>query len=205
MLNQLTVANSTKTYRENEVSSEIRKDYIVAVITKGSTEMPLFFKPTYAEKILTRSTSKAIHSIEKELKQWTLDLFNKEETEAIDPANFINKEAKSHLNQIYSYDKSSDSKALSYMFNLIEEAFSKHDLLLVDALLSNIDLVRTRKIVFIGLLRGTYRARSKLKSWNSCALQISKFLDSNGENTKRLLRGLNQLNDSFTLTSTTMS
>ena len=106
-------------------------------------------------------------------------------------------EVKKCLNKLYSL-QASDAEVLGYIFELIENSFAKHDLLFVNTLLANFDPDRTKPIISTGLLRVTSRAKSKLSSWKSCAARIGEYLNSRGENTKHLLRGLIRTDDPIT-------
>jgi|GEM_PF-3308790 hypothetical protein len=129
---------------------------------------------------------------------------NTEETKQIDIHYSINLQAQNYLNNLYSL-KVSDAELLGYLFEEIEKSFAKHDLLFVDAVLANFDPTRTKTIISTGLLRVTSRAKKKLNSWMPCAAHINNYLNSCGENSKRLLRGLIKFDNAITISSSTIS
>lgn len=128
---------------------------------------------------------------------------NTEETAQVNIFS-INLQVQKCLNKLYTSNVS-DAELLGYLFEEIEKAFAKHDLLFVDAILANFDPTRTKIIISTGLLRVTSRAKTKLNSWMPCAAHIDEYLESCGENSKRLLRGLIKFDNAITISSTTAS
>lgn len=113
----------------------------------------------------------------------------------------VTHEANKHLSNLYAFDENKNSEALNYLYEVIETAFSSRDLLLVDYLLANIDLTKTRQVVYVGLLRGTYRARKQLSYWSKLRTKVSEHLKGEGKNKDWILRGLLKPDDRYTLTS----
>lgn len=92
---------------------------------------------------------------------------------------------------IYSdLDSGQEDAALGHLFEEIERAFSRQDLTFVDSILSDVNTTKANAFVLEGLLRGTYRARSKLRSWSDCLIRVVKQFESDRADASELLRGL---------------
>jgi hypothetical protein len=113
-------------------------------------------------------------------------------------------EAQNFLNRLYGM-KLSNAEILGFLFEEIERAFAKHDLIYVNAILEKFEPNKTKTIISTGLLRVTSRAKKQLSSWLLCASKICQHLDSYGENSKHLLRGLIKFDNAITISSTTIS
>lgn len=175
---------------------------VVFVSVNGSTRIPLLVKPWYQD-YSSSSTLENSHTFDRLEYLRTSNNVPEGQTNQSNVLLFET-EAQRSLNKLYSLH-TSDAEVLGYTFELVENAFAKHDLLFVNALLANFDPDRTKPIVSTGLLRVTSRARSRLSSWKLCAARISEYLNRRGENTKHLLRGLIRADDPITISTTTLS
>jgi hypothetical protein len=175
---------------------------VVFIAVNGSTRIPLLVKPGYQDD----SSSSALEDSRAFDRSGYLRTSNNVHEGQTNLSNVLlfETEAQKCLNKLYSLH-TPDAEVLGYTFELVENAFAKHDLLFVNALLANFDPARTKPIVSTGLLRATSRARSKLSSWKLCAARISEYLNRRGENTKHLLRGLIRADDPITISTTTLS
>jgi hypothetical protein len=197
--------SAAKNINQNSWSNSVCNSFLpnesanlICVIVNDSTQIPLLIKPQYR----VDSSSSAPENIPvSEQNYYSVNVFEKEKTKQ---AYVDDTQAQRHLNKIYSLH-TSDAEILGHAFEVIESAFARHDLLLVDTLLANFEPNRTKTIVSTGLLRATFRARTKLNSWKLCAAHVSECLNSRGENTKHILRGLIRADDSITITKTTLS
>lgn len=113
----------------------------------------------------------------------------------------LRESAKATLKHLYS-QSAIDAKILSDLFGQIENAFSEQNLNYVDSILSEFDPSRVKRIVSIGLLRSTFRAREKLPSWRSCLVKVYEMLNNQQQDTKKILRGLINSDDRIAFTST---
>lgn len=116
------------------------------------------------------------------------------------PAKPFSNEANAFLNQLYieSGSEKSDAVVLSIAFEKIEKALADGNVLFVNELLAEIRASRLRQVVLIGILRATFRVRSRLSSWNACVTNTWDFLETHDKNPKHLLRGLHSTNDPTT-------
>jgi hypothetical protein len=187
-------ATNCANFLKNESAS------VIYITLDDSTKISLLVKPSYQDDS-SSSTLKSSYSSDQ---HYYLRILNNDEQTNRSNVTSIEAEAKRCLNKLY-FLNASDAEALGYIFELIENAFAKHDLLFVNTLLANFDPNQTKLIVSTGLLRVTSRAKSKLSSWKLCAARISEYLNFRGENTKHLLRGLIRIDDPITISTTTLS
>lgn len=139
---------------------------------------------------------------------WATPISSGSTKKQTDECNYLSLkvEAERRMSQLYLLNKDDDdAKSLSYLFDVIEQSFADHDLLFVDALLSTFDPKKCKPIISTGLLRSTFRAKSNLNAWRSCASRIISYLNQKGENTQHLLRGMIRANDGITLSTTSIS
>ena len=102
---------------------------------------------------------------------------------------------KETLQHVYAEsEENADAKALGFLFNEIEEAFEQKNIPFVDGLLAAFEPGRVKPLVSMGLLRGTFRARSLLKSWEPCLGKVEETLENNHEPVDKLLIGLRKKN-----------
>lgn len=109
--------------------------------------------------------------------------------------NNINEQRWSTLQNIYV--KSAEGKegeALKYLYSVIERAFSSGNTELVDEILESFDPDRVGRMVSVGLVRATFRARSELKHWQSCLASVAYYLTQNDQSPSHILRGLFKVN-----------
>lgn len=168
----------------------------IHLIVDDSTQTPFLIKLSRLDGCENASTAQ-------NLPPYNSSLINfSEENNAFH--NPLDLETKKCLNKLYSI-RNSDAEALGFVFEIIESAFSKHELSFVNALLFNFDPSQTKPIVSTGLLRATSRAKLKLSSWKTCAAHVNEYLSSHGENTKHILRGIIRTDDPIILSTTTIS
>jgi hypothetical protein len=117
--------------------------------------------------------------------------------EASSSTDFFNEWYDSNLNSFLSelYFKSSSEgvdkySLLSMLFDRIEGAFVSRDLVEIDKLLEAFEPSKTLDVVSVGVLRSTFRAKARLKSWQGCLARVIKHMDDSGRDWKRQLRGL---------------
>lgn len=91
------------------------------------------------------------------------------------------------------YSKHSQASKAEEIFPLVKgvgEMFQKRQYGLVDRILNEAELDALSPTVMITLVRTTYPARKKLNKWSSAVGAVKDQLDSQGLDSKRLLRGL---------------
>ena len=106
------------------------------------------------------------------------------------------------LREVYSRSSlSRDTKytLMSFVFDRVEGAFAERDLKTVDDILYLYEPSQSIDIVSVGLLRATFRANKRLKSWDACLARVVKHLNDSGKDWRRQLRGLLGVNDSIVL------
>lgn len=128
--------------------------------------------------------------------------------EASSSTDFFNEWYDSNLNSFLSelYFKSSSEgvdkySLLSMLFDRIEGAFVSRDLVEIDKLLEAFEPSKTLDVVSVGVLRSTFRAKARLKSWQGCLARVIKYMDDSGRDWKRQLRGLINSHDTFVRTN----
>lgn len=166
------------------------------IIVDDSTQTPFLIKLSRLEGCENASTVQNQPSRNPSLRNLS------EENSTIH--NPLDLEAKKCLSKLYSI-RNSDAEALGFAFEIIESAFSKHELSFVNALLANFDPNQTKPIISTGLLRSTSRAKAKLGSWKVCAARVNECLSLRGENTKHILRGIIRNDDPIILSTTAIS
>lgn len=166
------------------------------VIVDDSTKTPFLIKFSRIEAFKNASTVQ-----NQSLRNASLQSLSEKNSTSYNPLDL---EAKKCLSKLYSI-QNSDAEALGFAFEIIESAFSKHELSFVNALLTNFDPNQTKPIISTGLLRSTSRAKAKLSSWKVCAARVNECLSSRGENTKHILRGIIRNDDPIILSTTTIS
>lgn len=97
-------------------------------------------------------------------------------------------QARRYLTVLYTI--TTDTDALGYIFNILENALREFNLLLVDAILEHFNPKRVNTAVATGILRVTSRAKTRLPSWITCLCKVKKILIKRGEDADHLLRGL---------------
>ena len=124
--------------------------------------------------------------------------------EASSSTDFSNELYNSNLNSFLSelYFKSSSEgvdkySLLSMLFDRVERAFVSRDLVEIDKLLEAFEPSKTLDVVSVGVLRSTFRAKARLKSWQGCLARVIKYMDDSGLDWKRQLRGLINPHDTF--------
>jgi hypothetical protein len=90
------------------------------------------------------------------------------------------------------------SGAVDRCFEVIEIAFARRDLPLVNELLDGADPAVLDSRVTVGMLRATSRAKDRLPAWPSLLLRERRRLKCIGRDEKRMLRGLLSLNGEST-------
>lgn len=94
------------------------------------------------------------------------------------------------LNVYLKSDVGEDNQALKIAFDFIEGNFSEGDTQRVDEFLAIFQPERTKRIVSVGIVRSTFRARSVLKEWNNCLARVADILYENNQSPSKYLRGL---------------
>jgi hypothetical protein len=96
------------------------------------------------------------------------------------------------------YEKSAagaEAEALKLLYSEIETAFSQRNLAFVDSLLTSFNPTMVNRMVAVGLLRGTFRAKAELEAWEGCLARVSAVLIARGLPADKILRGLYKSND----------
>lgn len=91
------------------------------------------------------------------------------------------------------YEKScagAEPEALKFLFSTIETAFEQEDLVFVDSLLAKFEPKQVNRMVAVGMVRCTFRARKLLESWKACLDRVAESLLERGEPAAHILRGL---------------
>ena len=95
------------------------------------------------------------------------------------------------LSQIYEKSAiGAEAEALMLLYDATEGAFAKKNLPFVNALLAQFDPKRVKRMVAVGIVRGTFRAREELGAWQPCLERVAANLNENGYSAEKLLRGL---------------
>lgn len=106
----------------------------------------------------------------------------------------------SALTQVYvKSGEGAETEALKITFDFIESHLAQGDTEKIDEFLATFEPKRVKRIISVGVVRSTFRARSVLKEWNDCLVRVAVILNENNQSPSKYLRGLNPTHGTYLL------
>jgi len=162
--------------------SDSRLDDVVTTVTRAWNPKGVWL---YGEAVVAKTVSKYDAVVKGLLGRGPVVVTDSESTTASPRIDAVR-----HVHNLKQYEASiSRSKALDYMFEVVEEAFAQSDVEMLNCLLYTAARELKGTTLSVSLLRATFRARSELSMWKPLRDVTQNALSGHVDG-KKLLRGL---------------